>query len=273
MTGRRRRSGPSRDSDDTMPIAAKRMPFMGHIGELRKRLTIIVAVLSVTTIAMYFFADPIYAFLIGPVKSALGDRPVVALRVLDPMMVRFKVALWAGVVFSSPVLIWQVLSFFLPALKAKEQKWFMATFVAAILLFIVGAAFCYLVILPPSFVWLVGQAGSIMEFQAVATDLVTVVSYFILGFGVAFQTPVIVFYLVFFGVVPYAKLRKNWRIVWVAIVIAAAMITPDWSPVSMGALSAAMLGLYELSMLFVRVLLAKKIAAQKATDAEFETSD
>jgi sec-independent protein translocase protein TatC len=112
-----------------------------------------------------------------------------------------------------------------------------------------------------------------MEFQAVATDLVTVVSYFILGFGVAFQTPVIVFYLVYFGVVPYAKLRKNWRIVWVAVVIAAAMITPDWSPVSMGALSGAMLGLYELSMLLVRVVLAKKIAAQKAADAGLDTDD
>lgn len=249
-----------------MPIAAKRMPFMGHIGELRKRLTIVVAVLSVTTVAMYFFADPIYSFLIAPVKTALGDRPVVALRVLDPMMVRFKVALWAGVILASPVIMWQVLSFFLPALKPKEQKWFMATFVSAIVLFIAGAAFCYLVILPPSFAWLVGQAGDIMEFQAVATDLVTVVSYFILGFGVAFQTPVIVFYLVYFGVVPYSKLRKNWRIVWVTIVVAAAMITPDWSPVSMGALAAAMLGLYELSMLLVRVVLRKKIAAQKAAD-------
>lgn len=246
---------------------------MGHIGELRKRLTIIVAVVSVTTVAMYFFADPIYEFLIGPVKSALGDRPVVALRVLDPMMVRFKVALWAGVIVASPVIIWQVLRFFLPALKPKEQKWFMATFVAMLVLFVIGAAFCYEVILPPSFSWLVGQAGSIMEFQAVATDLVTVVSYFILGFGVAFQTPVIVFYLVYFGVVPYAKLRQNWRVVWVAIVIVAAMITPDWSPVSMGALAGAMLGLYELSMLLVRVVLSKKIAAQKAADAAFDTDD
>jgi sec-independent protein translocase protein TatC len=244
------------------------MPFMGHIGELRKRLTVVIAVVSVTTVAMYFFADPIYAFLIGPVKDALGDRPVVALRVLDPMMVRFKVALWAGVVLASPVIIWQTLSFFLPALKAKEQKWFMATFVAMLVLFVVGASLCYVVILPPSFAWLIGQSGSIMEFQAVATDLVTVVSYFILGFGVAFQLPVIVFYLVYFGVVPYAKLRENWRVVWVVIVIAAAMITPDWSPVSMGALSLAMVGLYELSMLLVRVVLAKKIAAQKAAEVE-----
>jgi len=246
------------------------MPFMGHIGELRKRLTIIVVVLSVTTVAMYFFADPIYAFLIAPVKNALGDRPVIALRVLDPMMVRFKVAIWAGVIIASPVLIWQVLSFFLPALKPKEQKWFMATFVSALVLFVAGAAFCYTVILPPSFAWLVDQSGSIMEFQAVATDLVTVVSYFILGFGVAFQTPVIVFYLVYFGVVPYATLRKNWRVVWVAVVVAAAMITPDWSPVSMGALAGAMLGLYELSMLLVRVVLRKKIEAQKAADVDLD---
>lgn len=253
-----------------MPIAPKRMPFFGHIAELRKRLVIVASVLVVTAIGLYFVADPIFNLLVDPVRAALGDRPIIALRAFDPMMVRFKVALWAAIVLTSPVTIWQTLSFFLPALKPKEQKWFIGTFVAAVVLFLIGVAFCYFIILPASFAWLIGQAGSIMAFQAQATDIMTVVAYFLIGFGVAFETPVVVFYLTYFGVIPYAKLRENWRVVWVVIVIVASMITPDWSPVSMGALSAAMIILYEGSMLLVRVLLAKKIKAQRAADAEFD---
>lgn len=249
-----------------MPIAPKRMPFFGHIAELRRRLVIVASVLIVAALGLYFVADPIFNWLVDPVRSALGDRPIIALRAFDPMMVRFKVALWGALVLTSPVTIWQTLSFFLPALRPKEQRWFMATFVAAVLLFLIGVAFCYWLILPASFTWLIAQSGSIMQYQAQATDLMTVVAYFLIGFGVAFETPVIVFYLTYFGVVPYAKLRQNWRVVWVVIVIAASMITPDWSPVSMGALSAAMIVLYETSMMLVRVLMAKKIAAERAAE-------
>jgi len=128
--------------------------------------------------------------------------------------------------------------------------------------------FCYLMILPASFAWLAAQSGTIMTFTPTAGDLLLVVEFFLLGFGICFETPVVVFYLVYFGVVPYAKLRSNWRIIYVTIVILASMITPDWSPVSMGALSVAMIVLYELSMLACRVVLAKKIKAQKAAEAE-----
>ncbi|TDB38712.1 MAG: twin-arginine translocase subunit TatC [Actinobacteria bacterium] len=256
-----------------MPIAPKRMPFFGHIAELRRRLMIVASVLVVAAVGLYFVADPLFNVLVEPVRAALGDRPIIALRAFDPMMVRFKVALWGALVLTSPVTIWQVMSFFLPALRPKEQRWFLGTFIASVVLFLIGVAFCYVIILPASFAWLVGQAGSIMQFQAQATDIITVIAYFLIGFGVAFETPVVVFYLTYFGVVPYAKLRKNWRIVWIVIIVVASMITPDWSPVSMGFLSAAMIGLYELSMLLVRIMMAKKIAAQRAADAEFDDDD
>ena len=81
-----------------------------------------------------------------------------------------------------------------------------------------------------------------------------------------------VFYLVYFGVVPYKKLRESWRIIYVTITILAAMITPDWSPVSMGALAIAMVVLYELSMLACRVVLGKKIKAQRLAASEPEAA-
>jgi sec-independent protein translocase protein TatC len=128
--------------------------------------------------------------------------------------------------------------------------------------------FCYYIILSASFAWLAAQAGGIMQFMPQAGDLVLVVEFFLLGFGICFETPVIVFYLVYFQVVPYAKLRANWRIVYVGATVAAAMITPDWSPVSMTALAVAIIVLYEISMALCRVFLARKIKAQAAAEEE-----
>lgn len=246
-----------------MPISPKRMPFMGHLAELRKRLTVVIAVVATLAIGGYFFAGQIYTLLVAPLQKVLGDNPAVTLKLLEAMGIRFKLGMWGGVIASSPVIIWEALAFFLPALKPKERKWFVWTFIAAVILFLTGAAFCYFFMLEPSAMWLAGQNGDLFTYMPTGADLVTVSMYFILGFGIAFEVPVVVFYLVYFQVVPYDKLRKNWRVVWVIMATLAAMITPDWSPVTMGALAAAMIALFEGSMALVRILLARKIKAQR----------
>lgn len=249
------------------------MPFLKHLDELRKRLFVLVAVLSVAVVVLYFFTEPIYRFVLAPVWPILKGAKPIAIGVLDPMTVKFGLALWSAVVVCSPLIGWELMAFLLPALKPKERKWVMPTFLSMVVLFAAGVALCYVVILPASFMWLADQAGTVMAFTPTAGDMLTVVEFFLLGFGIAFQTPIIVFYLVFFGVIPYATLRSNWRIIYVTIVILAAMITPDWSPVSMGALSLAMIALYELSMVACRMMLARRIKAQKAAEEEDDAED
>lgn len=246
------------------------MPFLGHLAELRKRLMVVGAVLIVSTIVMYFFTEPIYRFVVAPVWPILRGAKPIATSWLQPMMVRFSLSLWSSVVVCSPVIIWQTLAFLLPALRPKERKWVVPTFAAMVVLFVLGVVFCYTMILSASFQWLADQSGDFIRLTPTADDMLTVVEFFLLGFGLAFQTPVIVFYLVYFGVVPYATLRENWRVVYVSIVIISAMITPDFSPVAMGALSVAMIVLYELSLLLVRAVLAKRI---KARDAELAAEE
>lgn len=250
-----------------MPIGPARMPFLQHFDELRKRAFVVFAFISVATVALYFFTNQIFKLILAPVWGILGDGGMpVALGVLDPMTVRFGLAFWSGIVVCSPLIVWEIMAFLLPALRPNERKWVIPTFISMVLLFAAGVAFCYILILPASFEWLAGQSGDIMRFMPQAKDMLTVVEFFLLGFGIAFQTPVVVFYLVYFGVVPYAKLRANWRIIYVAITIIAAGITPDWSPVSMGALALAMVALYELSMLVCRVMLARRIKRQNEAE-------
>ncbi|MBA4370349.1 MAG: twin-arginine translocase subunit TatC, partial [Coriobacteriaceae bacterium] len=223
---------------------------------------------AVFCLGLYPFADPIFRFLTAPVQSLVGDKTVV-LTVFGSMMAKFTLSLWAGIVFASPVITWQVMAFFLPALRPNERRWVVPTFFAMVVLFVTGMAFCYTLILPTAFKWLIDQAGTTFTYLPTGMDLIQSILYFLLGFGIAFQTPVVVFYLVYFGIVPYKTLRENWRIAYVVITVVAAMATPDWSPVSMGALAGSMVVLYEMSLLLVRFMLGKRIAHQRAAlDAE-----
>jgi len=250
-----------------MPIGPAKMPLLSHLGELRKRLMLVAGVLLVATIVTYFFTEPIYRFVVAPVWPILQGQKPIATGWLQPMMVRFSLSLWSSVVLCSPLIIWQALAFLLPALRPKERKWVVPTFIAMLVLFVAGVAFCYTMILNASFAWLAEQSGDFIRLTPTAEDMLTVVEFFLLGFGLAFQTPVVVFYLVYFGVVPYDTLRANWRVAYVAIVCISAMITPDFSPVAMGALSVAMIVLYEVSLALVRVVLRKRIKAREAAEA------
>ncbi|MRR11373.1 twin-arginine translocase subunit TatC [bacterium] len=251
-----------------MPIAPKRMPFMSHLNELRKRLTVVVAVVGVLTLVGYLFSDQIYTILTRPMTPVIGDQGSYVFDILEAMSNRFRLGMFGAVVVGSPVILYEVLAFFLPALKPKERRWFMWTFLAAVLLFLGGVAFCYFFILEPSTRWLVEQSGETFELLLRAQSAMTFSMWFLAGFGMAFEVPVIVFYLVYFNVVPYATLRKNWRVVWVVIVVVASMITPDWNPWSMAALSASMVALFEASMLLVRIMLRRKIRAQAMPEVE-----
>jgi sec-independent protein translocase protein TatC len=244
------------------------MPFMSHLRELRKRLTVVVAVVGTLTLVGYFFSDQIYHILIGPIRPIIGDQGSYVFDILEAMSNRFRLALFGAAVVGSPVIVYETLAFFLPALKPKERRWFMWTFVAASLLFLAGVAFCYFFILEPSALWLVEQSGETFELLLRAQSAMTFTMWFLAGFGLAFEVPVVVFYLVYFGVVPYDTLRKNWRIVWVVIALVASMITPDWNPWSMAALSGAMILLFEGSMALVRITLARKIRAQKLAETD-----
>ena len=143
------------------------------------------------------------------------------------------------------MILWQILAFFLPALKPSERKWFVPTFAAAVSLFIFGTIFCYLIILDPAFQWLTDQAAGLGEVVPRASTYIDMIIKFELGFGFAFELPLIVFYLVIFDIVPYKKLRGSWRTVYVVLMVVSAMATPDASPITMLLMFAALLVLYE----------------------------
>lgn len=261
-----------------MPIGPARMPLMEHLGELRMRLVRIVVVLLVAVCVFYLASGTMGQFLLLPIADFLpkGEDGTVDLQFLnafDPFTVKFKIAFWMSVVATSPVILWQFLAFFLPALKPSERKWFVPTFAAAVVLFILGTVFCYLVILHPAFQWLTDQVAGLGTVMPNAASYVDVIIKFEIGFGIAFELPIVIFYLVVFDIVPYRKLRSSWRYVYVGLMIFSAMVTPDANPITMILMFAALVALYEISLLVSRIVLAKRIQKQKEEGTYYEDED
>lgn len=250
-----------------MAIGPARMPLLDHLGELRMRLVRIVVCLLVGVCLFYVASPTIGQLLLMPISEFLpvDEAGKVYLQAIDPFesfSVRFQISIWAAIVACSPVILWQILAFFLPALKPRERKWFVPTFVAAVILFIFGTIFCYFIILHAAFQWLTDQAAGLGGIAPRMSSYIDIIIKFELGFGVAFELPLIVFYLTVFGVIKYKKLRSSWRIVYVTLMVISAMVTPDMSPVTMLLMFAALVALYELSLLAARLALGSKIKEQ-----------
>ena len=233
-----------------MPIGPARMPLFDHLGELRMRLVRIVVVLLIAVCVFYMATPTLSVILFAPISEFLpeGFQQGMYTTPFDAFATRFKLSFWASVVACSPVILWQILAFFLPALKPKERKWFIPTFAIAVFLFLFGTLFCYFIILDPAFQWLTDQAYGMS-----AQVLPQASSYLD-----------IIINLVIFDIIPYKKMRGQWRTIYVVLMVLCAMITPDASPITMLLMFAALIVLYEVSLLLARIVLSKRIKKQNA---------
>ncbi len=247
-----------------MPIGPARMPLMDHLGELRRRIVIIVVCLLITVCFMYLLAPRFIDFLILPVNEYVNEVYVTG--AFEGFSLKFRVGLFMSVIVCSPLIFWQILAFFLPALKPNERRYVLPTFFIAVALYILGMTFCYCFCLNPAFQFLTGESNSIGQILPQATDYLKWIILFELAFGVAFELPLVVFYLILFDIVPYKKMRANWRYIYIALLVLAAVVTPDASPVTMGIMFAALVALYELSLFVARIALARKIKRRQAEE-------
>lgn len=244
-----------------MPIGPARMPLMDHLGELRRRLVIVVVAVLITVVFMYLIAPQLITFLVQPVEEYIPGLYVPG--ALEGFTLKFRVSLFASVVVCSPLIFWEILAFFLPALKPNERKFILPTFGIAVLLYVVGMVFCYCFCLGAAFQWLTGETNSIGIILPNAADYIHYIILFELAFGLAFELPLVIFFLILFDIVPYKKLRAGWRYAYIALMVLSAVVTPDASPVTMFIMFAALVALYEVALFAARIALARKIKRQR----------
>ncbi|WP_455137594.1 twin-arginine translocase subunit TatC [Thermophilibacter sp.] len=241
-----------------MPIGPARMPLMDHLGELRRRLTIIVVAVLVCAVVVYFATPALIELMIDQIEEAMRGGQLYVFTALGGFTIRFKVALFFSVIICSPIIIWEVLAFFLPALKPKERRWVVPTVAAMVVLFFLGMIFCFFVIQPAAFGWLLDQTVEFAQNMADAEDYLNIYMLLEIGFGLAFQLPLLIFYLSILHLVPYKTFRSQWRIVYVAFMVLSAVVTPDASPVTMLLMFAVLILLYEIALAVARFVIVAR---------------
>ena len=253
-----------------MPIGPARMPLLDHLGELRRRLTIVVVSVLVATVVMYFATPVVVDILKDPIAPFVPEGKFFITSSLGGFAVKFGIAIKVAVVMCTPMIIWQILAFFLPALKPNERKWVVPTVVTATVLFFIGAVFCYFIIIPAGFEWLIGETNAIATALPDLEDYINIEILLMIGFGIAFELPIAVFYLAVFQIVPYASFRAAWRYIYVGMLVVAASITPDASPVTLLLMYAAMLSLYEISLAVTRVVVVARGGKKALTTSRID---
>lgn len=230
-------------------MSEPRMTVIEHLEELRRRIIIAFLALMVAIGVGYVFSWEILDFLKEPAKKAEIPLDLYYQTILEPFMVRFKIALYAGFVISLPVILYELLAYIAPALRKREKRVMYSALTFIIFFFVVGAAFCYLYILPVGLDWLVGQAKGRIRPVLMAGDYVGLVALLMVAVGLTFETPLLVWLVVRLGIVTPKRLHKNWRWAVIVILVFSALLTPDWNPITMMLVAVPMFVLYEGSIL------------------------
>ena len=201
---------------------------------------------------------------VGKVTSLVFTAP------LEFFFTKVKLAALGAVVLSFPVLAWQIYAFVAPGLYKRERRAFLPFLAAAPVLFVMGAALVYYMILP-FVLWfalsqqIVGTAGISVQLLPKVSDYFSLVTTLVLAFGLFFQLPVVLTLLAMAGMVNAAMLIKGWRFAVAGIVLAAAIVTPP-DPISMTLLAVPIIALYFLSIGCVK-LIERRRARDDAADA------
>lgn len=256
-----------RDIDETQA------PLLDHLIELRNRLVRCVVVLAAAFAVCLYFAEDIFALLVLPLSEAFpeGEGRLIYTKLYEAFFVEIKVALFAAFLVSFPLIANQLWAFVAPGLYAREKKAFLPFLLATPVLFAMGAALAYFVVMPNAFPWFLGFQGDTgglsLEALPAMGDYLDLVMHFIIAFGVSFLLPVLLLLLNRSGLVTREQLAKARRYVLVGIFIVAAVITPP-DVISQLVLAIPLLLLFEISLLLMRP--ASKIAAEKAAAADAE---
>jgi sec-independent protein translocase protein TatC len=275
--------------------AEKRMPFLAHLDELRSCLRNSAIALFAGTIIAYPFRAYFFALLVRPLMEAwskaatevtLGRGELVFLSPHEAFMVLFKLALVVGVFLASPFVFREIWKFIAPGLYARERKWGLAFVFASVILFVGGAAFCYLYVLPASYhyflTYTTDSLGVIKDVMGKHIDIklsqpfdirpmFTMDEYFglttmlLLVFGIVFELPLLLAVLAMLGIVSAGTLWKFNRYAIVLFAVAGAILTPGDLVVGQLAMTASLTILYNLSILLA-VIVGKK--RKEREDAE-----
>ncbi|MFJ6024179.1 twin-arginine translocase subunit TatC [Brevundimonas sp. NPDC092305] len=290
----------SRVDRDEAEIEASRAPLMDHLIELRSRLVVCVIAFILAFFGCFYFAADIQLILIHPFQAAAamhaasagtghhvnpfdliavtawlkpipagGQEAVqlIATAPLEQLFTKMKIAGFGAIVVAFPVLAWQLYKFVAPGLYRNEKGAFLPFLIAAPLLFMLGAALVYFVMLPFVMWFSLGQQvtgeGVSVALLPKISEYLNLVTALLLAFGLCFQLPIVMTLLGLAGIISSKLMAEGRRYAIVAVVVVAAVVTPP-DPISQLMLAVPLCLLYEVSIWCVRLI---ELRRKKTEDA------
>lgn len=230
-------------------------PFLDHVEDLRKMVVRMAIALGVCMAAAFLFRADIAAFVQGPLLAVDPSRAdnLQSLGVADSMTISLKLALYAGLVISFPVLLYFLAEFVLPALTSRERRVVLVAAVIGFGLFLAGAAFAFYLVLPSALEFFFRDA-QMMQWRPTWTvgEYYSFTTQFVLAFGLAFELPVVVLALVKVGLLDHAQMKATRPYAIVVVFVLAAVITPTPDIFTLLLMGAPMVLLYEACIWIAR---------------------
>jgi sec-independent protein translocase protein TatC len=225
-----------------------------HIVELRKRLAISIGTIIVLFFVMFAFWEPLLDWMITPLVEVLPEgSEMVSRTVPGAFFAALKVAFFTGFVASLPVIFWQLWGFISPGLYENEKKMVVPFVSGATIMFLIGCAFCYYVVIPFGYEFLINFGSQLFTALPSIEDYISFFTKLLLGFGLAFELPVITFFLATIGLVTDKTLKDFFRYALILIFLVAALLTPP-DLLTQFLMAGPMIVLYGAS-----ILIAKKV--------------
>ena len=249
----------------------KELSLVQHLTELRDRLMVASIAVVITTVLAFIFSVDIIRILMLPVNCSFfhidsGQAPylfidyvcdqnrakLIALSPTENFTTFMRVSLFSGIALAMPVILYEIYAYVDPALYPNERRFIRWSGLPILGLFALGMSFCYFVLLPNAIKFLISFGSDVIENQLRASDYISFVTTFILGVGLVFEVPVIIYTLVRVGVVRRDWLTRQRRYVFLLAFVVGAVITPTPDPFNQTLVSVPMYLLFELGLFLAR---------------------
>jgi len=227
----------------------EKLPLTQHLAELRTRIVRILLAWIVCAVVAWNYSELIFGYLLQPAVAALGqgERSLQAIAPTEIFFTYLKCAALAGFVIALPVIFWQIWAFVAPGLYSSERNAIVPFVLVSTLLFVGGAIFGYTMVFPLMFDFFSQFDNEFVESAWTMREVFNLTTRLFLAFGIAFELPVLVFFLSISGIVDARTLLKGTPYAVLCVFIAAAILTPpDW--VSQVFLAIPMVALYLLGV-------------------------
>ena len=239
--------------------ATATMSVVDHLRELRDRLVFSLIGIALGAMICFIFFEPIIDMMIRPYRDATigpgfpNGKPLIFTNPLEAFMTRIKVATYGGFVIASPVVFFHLWRFITPGLNPKEKKYAIPFVTASVILFIGGSGLA-IITFPKALNFLLNVGGGDLDPLLSAGAYLTLVFLMVLAFGVSFEFPIVMMFLLLARVINTRQLRKIRKFTFLGLVVFCAVITPSQDPITLFAMAIPMYLLYEGTIIIGRIL-------------------